>query len=166
MLRVGESRELQAAVLAFKAADRDLRKRINAATRQTMNPVWRAELAERARTPLDRAVIVKGARIAAGNPPVAVAATSTRALRGGLVPAAAWPGVELGARRDRTTTYSRRSPSGGTHRVTRHTRRQLPARRAGGRIALPAMQEMGPRLASLWVQLIVRVYRDAAEGKV
>lgn len=165
MLRVGDHRAAQAAVLAFKAADRGLRSRINQATRQTMNPVWRGLVAEHARTATDRAVIVKGARIAAGNPPVAVAATSKRALRGGLVPVESWPAVEFGGNRNATTTYRRRSANGGTHTVTRHTRRQLPARNRRGRVALRATADIGPRLASLWAQLIVRVYHDAAEGR-
>jgi len=40
VLKVGDTRELKAAVLAMKAADRELKKRINAATREKMNPVW------------------------------------------------------------------------------------------------------------------------------
>lgn len=165
MLRVGDHRAAQAAVLAFKSANRGLRTRINKATRETMNPVWRGLVAEHARTATDRAVVVKGARIAAGNPPVAVAATSRRPLRGGLVPIEQWPAVELGAARNVRTTYRRRSKNGGTHTVTRRTRRQLPDRTSSGRVALRAAADIGPRLASLWVQIIVRVYRDAAEGQ-
>lgn len=165
MLNVDGTRHTQAAVLAFKAADRDLRRRINTATRASLNPVWRRAVAANARTATDRAVIVKGARIAAGNPPVAIAASSTRPLRGGLIPAAQWPAVELGAARNQRTTYTRRSPKGRTHTVTRRTRRQLPARDPSGRVALAAFAELGPELVTLWLRVIVRSYYDAAEGK-
>ena len=30
-------------------------------------------------------------------------------------------------------------------------------------LALPAFAEIGPRMVSLWVQLIVKTYHDAAE---
>lgn len=71
VLKVGDTRELQAAVLAMKAADRELKKRIDTATRTTMNPVWRdqvkANLAgERG---LSDRVLGAGVRIKTGNPP-------------------------------------------------------------------------------------------------
>lgn len=162
VLKVGDDRALQAAVLAFKAADRGLRKDINDATRTTFNGPWRSAIAVRARTPLESRVLVPGARVAAGNPPVFVAATSKRRLRGGLVPDTGGAPVEFGAA-DTAVTYSRRSPKGNVHQVTRHTRRQLPRRRNAGPV-MGAAAEMGRRAASLWVQLIVKTYYDAAEG--
>jgi hypothetical protein len=165
VIAVGDVREAQAAVLAFKAADRDLRKRINTATRETMNPVWRSLVDEHASSPIDKRVLAKGARVAAGNPPTAIAASSRRPLSGGFIPADDWPGREFGANRNATTTYTRRSPAGTTHQVTRHTRRQLPARNPSGRVVYAAVRKIAPRLASLWVQLIVRTYYDAADGK-
>lgn len=165
MIAVGDVREAQAAVLAFKAADRDLRTRINTATRQTMAPVWRSMVDEHAVQPIDKAVLAKGARIATGNPPTAVAASSRRALSGGFTPAEDWPAREFGANRNTTTTYTRRSPRGTTHQVTRHTKRQLPNRDTSGRVVYASVRKIGPRLASLWVQLIVRTYYDAADGK-
>lgn len=169
VVKVGDDRALQAAVLAFKLADRDLKKRINDATRQTFNSPWRAGIAAGAATRLEQRVLVPGARIAAGNPPTFVAASSRRRLRGGLVPDTDGPAVEWGAA-DTTTTYSRRSAGGTSHKVTRHTRRQLPPagaavrRRKGGPV-MATLADIAPRAASLWTQLIMRVYYDAAEGK-
>lgn len=165
MLSVRGSRELRAAVLALRAARREVRNDINRATRQIMNPVWRTLVASRARTALDRRVLDTGVRVAPGNPPALVAAGSRRRLPGGLVPAEQWHAVEFGANREKVTTYSRRSPSGGTHQVRRHTARQLPARNRKGRVVHPAVADIAPRLAALWVQLIVRKFSDAAEGK-
>lgn len=163
VVKVGDDRALQAAVLAFKAADRGLRKEINDATRSTFNGPWRSAIAARAHTPLESRVLVPGARVAAGNPPVFVAATSKRRLRGGLVPDTGAGPVEFGAA-DKAVTYSRRSVKGNVHQVTRHTRRQLPRRRKAGPV-WNSVAEFGGRAASLWVQLIVKTYYDAADGK-
>lgn len=165
MLSVGDApAQVRAAVLALKSAGRDLRSDINKATRETMNPVWRSLVSEHATSLRDRDVIARGARIKAGNPPAAVAATSRRPLSGGLVPADDWQPIEFGTgSRAVATTYRRRSPNGGTHSVTRRTRTGLPQHRRGGRVAYPAVADIAPRMVSLWVQLIVRKYHEAAE---
>ncbi len=166
MLRVRDSTELQAATLAFKRAGRDLRKRLNTESRRVMNPVWRDEIDSRLANNLDRAVFRTGARIKAGNPPAFIAASSKRTLSGGLTPAHDWAPVEFGtANRSKRTTYKRRSPKGGTHTVTRRTTRQLYRRVPSGRVAYKAARELAPRLASLWVHIIVKIYSEAANGK-
>lgn len=164
MLSVRGSRELQAAVLAVSQARRDIRNDLNRSTRALLSEPWKAEVAKHARTDLDRKVIVKGARILAGNPPVAIAAASTRKLAGGLVPTQDWPAVEFGASRNKTTTYPSRSPKGRAFTVhDRHTTRQLPPRIKGGRVAFAALEAIGPRLASLWVQQVVRTFAEGYE---
>jgi hypothetical protein len=166
VLKVGSSRELQAVVLALKAMDRSLARDLRRDTVKIMNPVWKSLVAEKASWHMDDRVIVKGARIKGGNPPTMIAAASRRALSGGLVPVQSWPGFEFGADRNRTTTYARRNRrSGGSHQVTRHTTRQLARRVPKGRVAFPAAAEIGPRLASLWVQTVVRRVHEAAEGR-
>lgn len=164
MLDVGDApREIRAAALALRGADRNLRSDINKATREVMSPVWKALVQARADRRRDQKVLATGARIKAGNPPAAVAATSRRRLRGGLVPGEQWAALEFGANRDKTTTYTRRSKTGGTHQVTRHAARQLPPRRRTGHVIYPAVKEIAPRMVSLWVQTIVRKYYEAAE---
>lgn len=167
MFTVTGNRALEAVTLAMKAADRDLRRDINTATRQTMNPVWRDAVASRAGTRFERAMLNNGVRIAAGNPPVAKAAQSRRGLRPSrrLRPAESFPLAEFGTtKQDSTSTYTRRSKNGGTHRVTRRTRRGLPARNPRGRVVYPAFAEVAPRVVSLWVQLVVRKYHEASEA--
>lgn len=165
VLRIGDHRELQAAVLALKALPRSLDKDVRKITVSTMNPEWRSAVEERAVTRLDRAVLAKGARIQGGNPPTMIAASSNRRLTGGMVPSESNMGVEFGSRGDRITTYNRRSPSGGTHRVRRHTARQLPRRNVKGRVVFAAARELTPRFAALWVQYIVRRVHEAFEGR-
>jgi hypothetical protein len=164
VLSVRGSRELQAVVLAVKAARRDVVNDINKATRATLSPVWQQEVASRTRTSLDRRVLAQGARILAGNPPVLVAANSKRRLTGGLIPAEAWQAVEFGANRNAVTTYSSTSRKGTTYQVTRHTRRQLPPINRKGRVVYQAAKAIGPRAASLWVQLVVRKFAEAMEA--
>lgn len=170
MLRVGDHEELQAAVLAMKAADRELKKRIDTATRTTMNPVWRdqvkASLAgERG---LSDRVLGSGVRIAAGNPPAAMAAQSARGVGDGkrVIPREHYAGWEFGANRMAYSRYERRNRTRpGTHTVERRTMMHLPRRTPQGRAVYPAFAEVAPRMVSLWVQLIVKSYYDAAEGK-
>lgn len=168
MLSVHDDRALKAAVLAMKAADRDLRSAINKATRETMNPVWRSLVQENATRAggLAARMLGPGARIAAGNPPVAKAAQSSRKVgrAGSLTPADDYGPWEFGVqRRERFVTYDRTSPKGGRHKVRRRVLRGLPPAVRGGRVIYPAWSELAPRLVSLWVQLIVRKYHEAAE---
>lgn len=166
MLRVGDHRELQAVVLAMKAMDRGLARDLRRDTVRVMNPVWKSLVELNAASRMDSLVVAKGARIKSGNPPTAIAASSSRALSGGLVPVQSWPPFEFGSNGNRTTTYTRRNrKAGGTHRVTRNTTRQLPRRAPKGRVAHPAFAEIGPRLASLMVQTVVRRVHEAAEGR-
>lgn len=152
------SREILAAAAAVRLANRTIRNDINRATRATLNPVWRDEVTRRARTALDRKVLARGARILAGNPPVAVAASSNRPLKGGFHPSSQFYAVEFGANRDRVTTYQRQGVE-----VTRHTARQLPARTKGGRVVFPALKQTAPRAVALWVQLVVKKFAEAYE---
>jgi hypothetical protein len=147
---VGDDRALQAAVLAFKAADRDLRKRINDSTRATFNGPWKSGIAGRCTTRLEQRVLAPGARIAATNPPEFVAASSKRALSGGLVPDTTWPAIEFGVN-DRNRMKG-----------NRHTTRQLPSRRPKGPV-FNTLADMAHRAPRLWAQLIVKVYSDAAD---
>jgi len=166
VLSVYGSRELGDVVTALKAARRDIRNDIARGTREVMNPVWRQLVSERAFLRVDEKVLGTGVRIMAGNPPTLVAAASKRRLRGGLVPAEQWHALEFGADRDAVSTYTRRSRNGGTHQVKRrHTTRQLPARTRHGHVVFPAAREIAPRMAALWVQIIVRKFSDAAEGR-
>lgn len=142
---VYSSRELQAAVAAMKAVPREVRSAIQRHTRAEFGPVWKQELRERSATRLQQRVFGgAGNRMTGGNPPVFIAGTSRRPLRGGLVPAAggAWM----------------------AERGSRHARNLLPYRQSGY-VTGPAFRALAPRLASLWVQTIHRKVHDAARGE-
>lgn len=161
---VQDDRSLQAAVLAFRLAGRDLKRTINDSTKTVFDPVFKAEVRGAARTPLEQRVLVPGTRVAAGNPPVFVAAASRRKLKGGLVPDTMWPAVEFGSnKRGKFSTYSTRSPKGKSYKVSRRTSQQLSARRKHGP-AYTVIDKMVHRVPSLWAQIIYKVYNDAAKG--
>lgn len=164
-IRVGDFPELRAAALAMKRVGRELRGEINRATVSTMGPVWKNLIESRTQHPLSREVLMKGARVKGGNPPTLLAAKSVRRFSGGLIPGDQWAAFEFGADRTKTTTYDRTSTKGARHRVTRHTRYQLPKRKSTGWTVFPAVGEFAPRLVSLWVQIVVRKIHEAAEGK-
>jgi hypothetical protein len=162
------SPELRAAAIALKGVDRDLRSTINRATAQQGNEIWRSEVAAKTRRPLDEAILAKGARVASGNPPMAVAASSKRPIGKSrrLIPDERWPGYEFGTdNKNAYSKYRRRSKNGGTHTVERRTMRHLPPRYRKGRVLWPAFAESAPRVDSLWVKTIVKSVMDAAEGK-
>ncbi len=159
--------ELRAAAIALKRVDRSIRQDINAAMRQQGNDIWRDEVTGRTRTSMDEAMLTKGARIAAGNPPVAVAASSKRPIGSSrrLIPDQAWPAWEFGSdNREAFTRYRRKSKNGGSHEVERRTMRGLPPRYRKGRVLYPAVEESAPRLASLMVKLVVSKVMDAIDG--
>lgn len=126
MYRVRDSRELQAVVLLFAAAQRTVRNGMRRAVRRQLNATWRPALQARPATRLQARVLVRGARvdIKADGSFDLLAATSTRALRGGLIPADEWHGPEFGAVDPKL--------------------RQFGPRRSTGKVVYPAARKVGP----------------------
>ncbi|WP_448072329.1 hypothetical protein [Georgenia yuyongxinii] len=155
----------------MKAADRDLKRDINKATRDTMNPVWRSMITANlgGTNVMTSNILGSGVRIKAGNPPQAMAAQSKRALGRGkrITPQDDYGPWEFGVpNRNEYTRYERKNrKSGGYHVVKRRTMKHLPRRYPEGRVVYPAFAEIAPRMVSLWVQIIMKKYFDAAEGK-
>lgn len=165
MLSVRDSTELQAVVLSLRAADRTLRTRVNRETVKMLSPVWKQELQARATRRLDARVLLAGARVKGGNPAVAMAATSRRAIGKRFIPAEHWQAVEFGVNQNLYSRYTRRSPKGKVHTVERRVMRGFPPRTPKGRVVYPTFAEVAPRVVSLWVQTVLKTYHDAAEGK-
>lgn len=171
MLKVQPSatamREFTAVALAMKLVGKEIRSDINKATRDTLNPIWRTIIGIHAAGKMDQLILVKGARIRAGNPASAMAGTSTKALSGGGKPVDLSRAWEFGStNRAATMTYDRKNKkAGGTHSVTRRTQRQVPGAQRNGRVVYPAFAEIAPRMVSLWVQIIVRKIYEAYERR-
>lgn len=174
MTRVGPSARtvplLRATVLALKAMDKPVRKQINDETRGKLNGPWREAIATHAAgSRMDNVVFGKGARIAAGNPARLMSTTSRRPLRkgtNGFVPNEMGRLLEFPtATPGKRSTYTRTSPRGKRHDVTRRTMTGLPVRRKGGRVVYPAVADVMPRFVSMWVQIVVRNVYESLDGK-
>ena len=162
-INAASSREVQATILAIRAADKDLRREMHANVRSEVGGLWLPELGARARTRQDQAVIVRGARVESRTDGLRLrAATSGRFMRGWMVPADQWYAVEFGARRRRgqVTRHTRKS---GAVTYSATFNRGLPGRVKDGRIAFDAASEIITRAVGVWVRTIVDTYRKAAD---
>lgn len=155
-INVRESRELQAALLALKAVPREVAAAVRKYTRPMVQEAWQAGLRARAVTPLDEKVLVKTARVQVRDTNVVLRSGATGKLKDITRP------VEFGADRDKVVTYDS-FRNGKRFKVTRHTKRQMSWRREGGRVVYPTAGELIPRLASLWVQTIIRTFYETLE---
>lgn len=76
-----------------------------------------------------------------------------------------WPQVDFGVKdKSARTTYSRKNRNGGSHKVTRRTRNQLPDYRKRG-VMYRSMKESETRFKKLIAQTIVRTLYDLIEGR-
>ncbi|KQQ22875.1 hypothetical protein ASF48_06985 [Rathayibacter sp. Leaf299] len=160
------SRELQAALLGVRGAEKAVQANIRKATKAIGMPEWKKAVAEQAETRLEHRVLVDTARLSVSNQNVRLSSASVgRALSGGLKPSESYAAVEFGANRQAKNTYTATSSKGKTYSVTRRTRAQLRPQRRKGYAVYPAAQRMIPRFAALWVQVVVKTFHDAIEGK-
>jgi hypothetical protein len=169
-LDVEASRALQAAVLAFKAADKSIQRTVRQDTVREFRPVWvdgvRRKAAQGKGGRQRAALLRAGVSFAGSNPPTATAYTSKRRLSGGLG-TDRWQAYEFGAldgTRKAKDTYTRRSPKGTPHDVTRATRAQLPPYfQKDGYAVFVVARKIAPRVASFWTQSIMRAYIEAVD---
>jgi len=163
---VYESRELQAAILGLRRAEKEIQRDVRKYTKDLLLPEWQKGLAERAETRLEHRVLVDTGRIKMSNQNVRMSsATVGRKLSGGLDPKTMAHAVEFGGDRSEYRSYDARSRKGKRYTVRRRTQAQLRPRRRNGYVVYPTAKAMIPRFASLWVQVCVRRFRDALEGK-
>lgn len=166
MLRidVNSSRELQATILAIRESRTDIQKNIRQQTKKVVQPEFQKAMAERANTRLEHRVLVATARVKVSNQNVTLSTASVgRKLQGGLLPREQKHVVEFGADREKKTTYYARSSKGKDYKVTRKTRMQFRPRKRTGYVFYPAVAEIVPRIAALWVQTTVYTFNTALE---
>lgn len=159
------SKELQAVAGAMRSLDRETKKRIRQETKDMAAKEWAREVAETASTRLEHRVLVKTARVRVSDQNVSLSSASIgRSLSGGLKPSESFAAVEFGADQKKVT-YTARSRRGRSFRVTRNTRGQLRPRNSKGYVVYPAAANIIPRIASLWVQTVMRTTYEALEGR-
>lgn len=165
LIDVRASRELQATILAIRSLDKTVRKAIRQYTKALGQPEWQRELAERADSRMQHRMLVDTAVLTPSDNGVRLqSASKGRPLTGGLNPKSDAYVAEFGTV-PKSTTYTRKSRSGGTHQVRRRVTNGLPARSAKGHVFHPAAREFAGRSMSLWIQTVVRTILTAAEGK-
>ena len=165
MLDVRQSRELQAALLSLKQAERVVRNEINRNARAALAPLWVGELGSQATSLIDRRALLPGARVQVTDRSIrAIAAGSRRPLSGGLVPATDYGPLEWGANVKRRTVEAR-SPRGRGYRYARTQNRQFRPWTRQGHVVSRAAGDVVSRAVSIWVNTIVDAYRGVFEVK-
>lgn len=150
-VKITDSPELLAVILTLKQSGPAVRKEMRAAARKEANGLWKPLLNERAQTRHQQAVIVKGARVNVSLDKFELlAATSRRALSGGLIPASQWHGAEFGMT-PKAITYVR---NGST--VKSDSGAQFGARVPRGQVVFPSARKAGPRIVAAWIHGAVR----------
>lgn len=150
---------------ANRAVPDQLRARMTDAGRSIIVPAWNDELRRRGRS-MQKRLIIPGSYASAGfGGFVLVAGVSGERLSGGGVASELARPFEFGTSRPTPTTYTNTSPRGKKFRVTRVTTNQIPARANKGWVAYPSGSSIIKRAVHLWVQVVVKVLADAAEGK-
>jgi hypothetical protein len=153
--------DLLAVTQAVTAAPAELGRLLAATAASQLSGAWADELGKRPASAAQRKFVLAGARAIPNANGLRVETGDDFGINAPMSRI-----YEFGTNdRDKLTTYRRRSPKGRAHYVTRHTRRQLPARRAGGYIAYPAANALGTRAFAMWAQIIRKVTHDWMEGK-
>jgi hypothetical protein len=165
------SDEIRAVLLALKQAEPAIRTAINKASKETILPIWKESLArQQSRNEGKQAkarylVMVKTAKVTVGARGVTLtAATSGKALSGGLQPKTQWHALEFGGYSAvRSVRFT--STLGNTYTQQRDVAAQLDYRRKKGYVFYPAARVAVPRILSLWVQTSVRTFHEIIEGR-
>lgn len=150
---------------ANRAVPDVLRARMTDAGRSIIVPAWNDELRKRGRN-MQKRLIIPGSYATAGfGGFTLVAGVSRETLSGGGSASELARPFEFGTSRPTKATYGRTSRNGHRHTVTRVTTAQIPRRASKGWVAYPAGSSMIKRAVNLWVEIVVKVLADAAEGK-
>ena len=158
-LRLRDWDQLYQRAATMEGADAAVRSALSSHVPGIAARVWTpSTVLTYAETPMDRAALA-GARVRSS-------ARSTT-LTGATSPTIDAPAyaVEFGDGNHTPTTYTRRSRRGGSHRVTRNTQAQLPARRRSGRVIYRYGKEAVRRLMSAYAQTAKRALAELLEGK-
>jgi hypothetical protein len=173
MLRIDvhSSRQLQAVVLAVRAASNEISKQYRQSLKAMTDAAWSEEIRGRIGSRLESRVVLETARTRVSDQNVQLSVgTVGRALSkrtggaGGVRPVDVLRATEFGGSQ-RFSDYDRRSRRGRRHDVHRRTLTGFGPHNPKGNAVYPALGAIVPRVASLMVQTCVRTLQDAFEGK-
>lgn len=152
------SRDLQTLVQVARGLDREVAARLRKHTRAEAEPVFQEEVRGRVTTRLETRVISDTARVAVSDMNVTLKTATIGKVHG--VPASVLaPGTEFGGVAAKTvTSTSKRGKS-----YTRRMGRVFKQPRSGGYVFHPAVRDVIPRMASLWMQTARRTVAEEFE---
>ena len=143
-ITVFNSKELQGTILLMRGAGREVAKEIRGRTKSVIDPVWKDAVKLNASTTLERQVLAATARTAISDQNVTLSVASVgKALKGGAKPVDIVAGVEFGSK-----NY-----------------KQFKGRNRKGYVVMPAVADVIPRIASLWIQTVVKTFYEILERK-
>lgn len=161
-ISIYSSRELQAVLVRLKELPNEIRKQIRTSTRADALPIWQSSVRGHVQTALEAKVLLSTARVAVSNQNITLSSARVgRPLSGGLQPKRDYAAVEFGADHDKVLRYSARNKRGTVYDVRRRTQTQFKPRKPTGYVIYPAAAEAIPRIASLWVQTVMRCTFEA-----
>lgn len=163
-LDVFDSRELQATLVAMKVLPAEVRKQTRKFTKALVDGEWQKGLQQRAVTPLQTRTLVTTATSAVSDRNVALKSATKGRVGRGIPSSVLAKGAEFGADINAYSRYQRRSPKGKVHTVTRRTTKQFGHFRRDGRVVYPTAHDILPRVASLYVQTLLRTAAEAFEN--
>lgn len=156
---------LERVAAANRAVPDVLRRRMTDAGQAIIVPAWREELRDRGRS-MQKRLIIPGSFATAGfGGFTLVAGVSGERLSGGGSASELARPFEFGTSRPTKATYTATSRRGKKYTVSRVTTNQIPRRASKGWVAYPAGSAVIKRAVNLWVEVVVKVLADAAEGK-
>ena len=163
-VNVFESRELQQTLLALKVLPKELTKQTRKFTKQLVDKEWKAGLAKNATSPIQRAVLVRTA-VSSVTPTNVTLKSATKGKTSEGTPSQVLAsGAEFGMNQKLYSRYTRRSPRGKAHTVTRRVGRGFGWHRGReGRVVFPTAQDIAPRVAAIYVQTLLRTTAEAFE---
>jgi hypothetical protein len=160
------SPELRAMLTRIRELPAEVRKEIRVATKAEALPIWRESVAANVQSRAEGLAFGKTSRVAVTDRGVRLqAARIGKPLSGGLDVKTQWHALEFGGAPDVRRTVDMTSRKGKRYTVTRHTQRQLRARKRTGYVVFPAVADSVPRIMSLWMQTVARAGHEALEGK-
>jgi len=161
------SEALDATVKGLQLIDKSMQAQIRKATRELGNEEWtQAVRSHLTGSTLQTAVLGDTAKLNVSNQNVMLTSgNSKRRMKGGGTPFDLARQEEFGANYNQVTAYRRRSRKGRQEDVLRHTTHQLERLRRNGWTVYPAASQIIPKIASLWVQTVMRTIYEAFEGK-
>lgn len=159
------AKDIQAVILALDIAHNDVAKTVRRYSQSIIAPEFKKAVTEHATTPQEFRVIAGTAGAQVSDRGVVLrAAMGAKKLSGGLVYDEA-RGIEFGGHQARTQNYKSRRGSKTFQVKGRHTQRQFRPINSEGYVFYPAARVMIPRVRSLWVQTVLRMFRDAFEER-